>query len=126
QALDRLGEFGHIVAGGRPTQVAAVLAAAGIDGVFFRVGIESDLLGLDGGGDVFSGFLLFDEDVPDLVFLLVGLGCLDLVVFGLDLGVGDRVLLDVVVHEGTDQYALTRKLDILLDGGLLIEAGFFG
>src|SRR5690606_5878363 len=96
ELFDSLGELGHIVAAGAPAQIAALGAAARIDGVFLGGCLEGGLLALDGGNDVFGGLLVLDQDVAQLVFLAAFLGLLDFVVLGLDIRVGDRVLLEVV------------------------------
>src|SRR5690606_7570000 len=95
-AFHGLGEFGHVVAGRAPTQFAAVLAAAGVDRILLGGGLERGLLRLDRLDQVLGLGLVLDEDVAQLVFLPRALLGLDVVVFLLQVGVGDGMVLQVL------------------------------
>src|SRR5581483_11455938 len=107
--------------GGRgcPVEVATVGCRTGVLGLLgqiFELGT-----GLQLGDDGFGVFLLVHQDVAGVVFLVAGLG-LELVVFGLDVGVGDRVLLQVVGDQGADDDGLAGQFQLVLDVGAVGEA----
>ena len=99
-----------------PVEVATVggrarILGAGL-GQVFELGAELDL-GDQGLGLVF----LLHQDVAGAVFI-AAVGGLELLVLGLCLGVGDRVLLGVVGEQLADQQALACQLHLgLVVGG---------
>jgi hypothetical protein len=97
----RFGELGDEAAGRGPIQVATVGGRTGV--LALLLGDVFELAALLQVGDDFLGLVFgLDQDVADLVFLAaVGRG--ELVVLGLDLRVGDGVILGVVREELADQ-----------------------
>src|SRR5690606_23072354 len=123
QAFHCLGKFGYIVRRRGPTQVTAIFAAARVNGMLAGGVLETDFLGLDLLEQVFSRFLIFDQDVTDFEFLAVALRLLDTVVLSLQLGVSDGVLVQIIRDQSTNQDALARQFEFLLDVGALVDAG---
>jgi hypothetical protein len=99
-------------------------AEPGILGVLLRQVLELRA-GLELGDDGLGLVFLLDQDVADAVFGAARLG-LELVVFGLDLGVGDRRLLVDVGGEQADQDALAGDLHLLLEVVRGAEAAALG
>ena len=122
----RLGEFLHEGVGRVPAQVTAVGTRSGILG---QLGQRLEALALLQALDDLLGLVLgFDQDVAGLVFLGAALGRVldELLVFGLDFGVGDGRLLQLVGDEGADQHVLADLLQLLLDLGGLLQAALVG
>ncbi len=124
EGFKRLGERRHIVVGGGPTQIAAIGCAAGVLGVFLRqLGELGALFQL--GDDVLSFFFARHQDVLRLVF--GGAEALDeFVVFGLDLGIGDGMLLQIGVEQRADEDVLTRDANLVLHCGFFVQAELVG
>jgi hypothetical protein len=113
-----LGELGHVAAGVGPVQVAAAGAGPGVLGLLLGDVLELRAL-LDRGDDGLGLVLLGDQDVAGLVFL-AGVGGHELVVFGLDLGVGHGVVLLEVDEQLADQDGLARQFHL----GLVVSRAF--
>src|SRR5690606_41302752 len=94
-----LDVFGCCVAVGTTTQSPAVPAAAGVDRILLAGGLERGLLRLARLAQVLGLGLVLDEDVAQLVFLPRALLGLDVVVFLLQVGVGDGMVLQVLGHQ---------------------------
>jgi hypothetical protein len=109
----RLGELGHVAGRVGPVEVAAVGARSRVLGLL--LGDVLELLALLQVGDDLLGLVfLLHQDVARLVFL-AAVGRHELVVLGLDLGVGHRVLLLVVGEQLADQDGLAGQFHLRLE-----------
>ncbi len=115
-----LRELGHVAGCGRPVQVTAVGAGARVLGLLLGDVLELGAL-LEVGDDGLGLVFLLDQDVARLVFLARAGGG-ELVVLGLDLGVGHGVLLLVVREEGADHDGLAGQLHLVLELGAVGHA----
>src|SRR5690606_37033508 len=101
-----------------PVQIATLGARAWILGLLLGDVFELGAL-LDGRDDGLGVGFLLHQDVAGLVFL-AAVGCDELVVFGLDLGVGHGIVLLVVREQLADQDGLAGKLHL----GLVVRGAF--
>ena len=120
----RAAEFRHVGVGLGEVEVAAVGAGARVLGVLLGQFLEAGAA-LDLGDQGLGLVLALDQDVAGAVFGAAGLG-LELVVLGLRLGIGDGVLLAVVVEQLADQHALARQFHPRLVVGLSRDAALLG
>ncbi len=106
-------ELRHVAAGIGPVQIAAVGARARVLGLLLGDFVELAAL-VQAGNDRLGLFFLFHKDMACLVFL-AAVGGLELVVLGLDLGVGDRIGFLVIGKQLADQQGLARQLHLALE-----------
>eukprot|EP00825_Cyclidium_porcatum_P000702 TRINITY_DN10262_c0_g1_i7.p1 TRINITY_DN10262_c0_g1~~TRINITY_DN10262_c0_g1_i7.p1 ORF type:complete len:275 (+),score=26.48 TRINITY_DN10262_c0_g1_i7:215-1039(+) len=109
-----------------PAEFAALVLGARILGGLGQFGEFLALVQL--GDDGLGVFFLLDQHVAGLVFGAAEI-VLDQFVLSLQLGLADRMCLDVVRQVGADQNGLFGELDLALDVGALVEAlllGFLG
>ena len=120
ELADGGAELGHHPAQIKPAEITATGFGAGVFGFFHRQFGEGAGILLEPGDDVLRLGLLLDQDMARLVFAARDRG-LDALVLGFQRLVGDRIVLDEILHVGVGQNRLPDQFHALGHLGRFVQ-----